>query len=278
MIGQHIFIVLGENGFLGRNIVSSLRSQNLDVLGISRSTITVYSECDTVSLPFSLDEVRGIIKSFTPNLIVINCVRENLSIERVEFYNLLTLLSKSSAMVLNFSSYIQYYELGENSQLAAYQKNQSHQSKFLEASCKHNRFVDVALFTVFGHGDSQKSFLSSLVSQARSGDPLELTGLEQLVSYTWIGDVVILVNIILNESDSTEGRYSFWPEPPVRLLEIVQLVLSATKSRSEKRIGLVPYKGHELFIYKASWFPAQIIPEFDWTSFNRGFSQWVPIA
>jgi nucleoside-diphosphate-sugar epimerase len=269
-------IVLGEKGFLGKNIISSLRSQDIDVMGISRREIRIYSKEGVLSSPYSLDEVRIITKRFTRNLIVVNCVRENLSNDRVEFFDLLKFLAEASDTVLNFSTYIQYYEFGKDSQLSTYQMNQTHQSRFLQSSCQNNRFVDVALFTVFGNGDSKNSFLSSVVSRARSQKSLELTGLEQLVSYTWIGDIVQVVNRIIFELNSVAGRYSFWPEPPVKLFEIVEHVLAATDSRSEKFVGLVPYKGHELFTYDADLFPDQICPEFHWTSFEEGLAQWLP--
>lgn len=275
-MSEPFFFVLGENGFLGRNIVMSLRSQNRNIIGISRDIIKVYTHKEVLSLPFSLDEVKRLTNKFNQNSIVINCVRDNSSTERVEFFDLLKMVAEKSELVLNFSTYIQYYELNHGSQLANYRRNQANQSGFLESACRYNRFIDVALFTVFGQGDSEKSFLVSLLRQARSGVQLELSGLEQLVSYTWIGDVVNLVNLILSELTAAEGRYSFWPEPPMKLSEVVQLLLETINSKNQKLIGVVPYRGHELFTYDASLFPAQIFPGFLWTPFDEGLAHWLP--
>lgn len=269
MTSPSIFI-LGNHGFLGKNVVDSLLYLNLNLVGISRTEISLHVNGAHQVYPLTIEKVRSLVKDFSGDRILINCVRENASISRPKYYELLETLAPGSSMVINFSTYIQYYELSQSSQLVSYRHNQHQQSLFLESITQNTRFIDIALFTLFGPGDSPNSFLCSFFERAKTNEPLDLSGLQQLVSYTWVKDVVRMVHEIVFQLQQIEGRFSFWPEPPKKLSEIVELVVEQSKTKSEIFLGRIPYKGHELFNYDEGIFPPQIIKGFAWTSLQDG--------
>ena len=273
---EPVIFILGDRGFLGQNILSTIRSTNLNVIGISRNEISLYFDGEKIVCPSGLERIKNLGTDILKNRILINCVRENASLSRPEFFELLEFLASGASMVINFSTYIQYYELNQNSQLSTYRHNQHQQSLFLESVTQDAQFIDIALFTLYGPGDSPNSFLSSLVQRTKSSEPLKLSGLQQLVSYTWVKDVARMVSEVAFQLQSIEGRFSFWPVPPMRLSEVVRMIVSQTKSKREILAGVIPYKGHELFIYDEGIFPPQIIQSFEWTPMHDGLSELLP--
>jgi nucleoside-diphosphate-sugar epimerase len=267
-------VILGSQGFVGQSLVNFLLKQNFDVTAISRDSCkhlgnpNVYG---SMNVEVNLDQHLQALENFT----LINCIRSNNIQDNVAALTLIEKIGKLAKTNINFSSYIQYYENRNNSVLNEYRRSQSDQSSLLQSlnSKFNSNFINLALFTIYGPGDSPISFMSSTIRGILQKDDLNFTKLEQLVSYTWIEDLIAITHRILINSESYSGEYSFWPEPPIKLKEVVNLMLQIYGSSSRAHIGVIPYKGHEIFSYDVNGFPRQIDPSFNWTKIDFGLDR-----
>ena len=265
-----LIVVLGDKGFLGRSLVHNFLANNFSVLGIRRNQMCFYDNQVSYVKEFDLEKFHEIVVRFSEDYIFLNCVRD----DRLEFSQDILVrmlqLSQSASLVINFSTYIQHYESAFTSTMELYRDNQLRKSTFLSKNLDNKKLVDISLFTLYGVGDSSTSFLHAITEDLIQNKEIQLTGLNQLISYTLVDDVCMLINSLVGRTMLKHGNYSFWQAPPERLEEYFFRLMKLTLSTSKFSIGVRDYKGHEIFEYRAEIFPPQISPEFSWTSFEVG--------
>jgi hypothetical protein len=265
-----LIVVLGDKGFLGRSLVQNFLARNFSVLGIRRNQMCFYDGQFSYEKEFDLEKFHEIVVSFSEDYIFLNCVRDG----RFEFSEDILLrmlqLSQRASLVINFSTYIQHYESAFTSTMKLYRDNQLRKSAFLSKNLDHKKLVDLSLFTLYGVGDSPMSFLHAVTKDMIQNKEIQLTGLNQLISYTLVDDVCKLINSLVEETLLKYGNYSFWQAPPERLEKYFFRLMKLTLSTSNFTIGARDYKGHEIFEYREEIFPPQISPTFSWTNFEDG--------
>jgi len=270
-----LIIVLGEKGFIGNKMVSGFLSHNFRVIGVSRTTLSVNSINDVkIETHEKLDSMKNFLDE-CQEYYLINCVRDGVMELDQDYFSMLGRLARDAKAIINFSTYIQHYPLDSVSQLRNYRDTQLQKSRYLQEICINANLIDISLFTVYGSGDSPNSFLSYIVPNLKQNKTLELTGLEQLISYTFIDDVVKLVQSLVLGPNFKFGSYSFWQTPPLPLHEYFKVLMSVTKSGSKINLGSLPYKGHEIFNYDPELFPPQICPGFNWTNFEDAIGSYL---
>jgi nucleoside-diphosphate-sugar epimerase len=265
------YIVLGYSGFLGSAIFKSLLSENVKVIGISRSEIEIRKH--NLKQKIDLDYVTLFEEiSCDQEIILICCVRQSSSFYPKDYFDFLDKLVMRSSFVLNFNTYINYLNLSSENHHKIYMKNQERQSNCLYKGAKIRgvNFVELCLYTLYGSGDSKNSFLNVLISNISRDEDLQTTFLEQYVSYTLIGDALKHISAVLENYEAVSGIYRLWPEPPLKLRMYASQVLELFQSDIKLILGAHPYKGHELLEYDSSYFPPEIDRRFKWTSFIDG--------
>ena len=274
-MNRPLVVVFGDKGFLGKRMVSGFLSKDFNVIGLNRETLNIYSGVEVISEVLDVSNLMRFVFTTSRPFIVINCVRDDVERLDEKYFEFLGLLACDAKVVINFSTYIQHYSLDTDSRLKTYRDNQLKKSEYLEGICESGNILDITLFTVYGPEDSRNSFLSYAAQKLFHSEAIELTGLEQLISYTYVDDVVTLIQNFIIESRIPFGRFSFWQTPPLPLQDYFNVLMSLTQSNCKPLIGNLPYKGHELFSYNPSMFPPQITNAFSWTSFEVGLESYL---
>jgi nucleoside-diphosphate-sugar epimerase len=274
-VNRPLIVVLGEKGFIGNKIVSGFLSHGFRVIGVGRTTLCDYSVRGVKIENHEKFDLLGTLLANSQEYYLINCVRDDVLGLNQDYFAMLGRVARDAKAVVNFSTYIQHYTVGPLSQLSAYRDSQLQKSKYLQEICINANLLDIALYTVYGSGDSSNSFLSYIFPNLQQDKALELTGLEQLISYTFVDDVVKLTQSLVSEQNLEFGNYSFWQTPPLPLHQYFKVLVKFTNSKSKVGLGSLPYKGHELFNYNPEIFPPQIRPGFNWTKFEDGLASYL---
>lgn len=173
--------------------------------------------------------------------------------------------TESAEYIINSSTYSQHYQIDKTSDLTRYIMSKQSTSEFLSSPTIKSKVFDISYFTFLGMHDRSTSLVSRIIPKLLKGEKISLSRGEQLISYTDVSDVVVLIKKLIETPQMfTPGKYSFWPTPPVSLRIVIEELVSLTKSKSEIHYGTFPYKGHELFSYDRKGFPPQMLDEYKW--------------
>ena len=177
--------------------------------------------------------------------------------------------------IINFSSYIQFYEIPKAATQFHYQQSKIKMNQFVKSYGLVNdcKLSDIALFTLYGKYDSEKSMLNQFLGSFSSSQPFHMSKGEQLISWTNAIDVAHLLANLINE-DKPIGDLSFWPLPLVSLRESFKVLNQILEIPKEIQWGFYPYGGHELFSFDEGDFPRNL-QNFKFTSLEEGFSSLV---
>lgn len=178
--------------------------------------------------------------------------------------------TNDDSIVVNFSTYIQHYEIDKRSKQFEYQQSKRELSKYIESPLfsKSMKLSDISLFTLYGREEIPTNLISRYLYSVKNSEVIEMSPGEQLISWTYVDDVVALVRQII-ENEQTLGRISFWPDPPVKLKDSFRVIQDALNSSEKILWGSHHYGGHELFTYPEGVFPKQL-PNFKFTTLEDG--------
>ena len=188
---------------------------------------------------------------------------------------IIEMVSNSDTHIINFSSYIQFYEIPEAATQFHYQQSKIRMNQFVQSYGLANdcKLTDISLFTLYGKYDSEKSMLNQFLRSFSSSQPFYMSKGEQLISWTNATDVTrLLANLI--QEDKPIGEVSFWPLPLLSLRESFEVLNQILEISKEIQWGFYPYGGHELFSFEERNFPRNL-QNFEFTSLEKGFSSLV---
>jgi nucleoside-diphosphate-sugar epimerase len=255
--------VIGASGLLGRNLCRTLSKDGIEVLPVTSvngskvGRTTTYSAADVVS--------GRVFQNGRIDTAILAVRGKNAAHPRFGTLPMLRSFENSVKQIINFSTYAQHYEIRHHAKIYDYVQFKRSVSDYLAYSSGIESFYDISLFTLIGLEDSPTSLMSQLIDASLSGKTLELSEGNQLVSYTSVNDVCNLVRqVLLREYSPPTGSFSYWPEPPEKLRDIVNLVRSLAPRNFAVEFGKKPYGGHEIFHYDKTVFPKQIRPDCSW--------------
>lgn len=263
-------LLIGGNGFLGKRITQLFQKNNYENwVVVQRRFSTENSKFITLQ---DIDEFK-IGQKFD---YIINLAQDKTSdAEKSQQYNfsiplnLIRTFIKTKGTIINFPSYIEFYEISKKSHLLNYRRNKILMRNALsEFELSHEaKILNLVLFTLYGYGDREDSFIKLLERSLINDQAIDMTEGHQLIGLTHADEIAQLVTSIIDgKNEVTAGIYSVWPRPLVSLRE--QLESISTKS-SLFNWGAKEYGGHELF-YDNGYFPPEF-PKFQFSDFRSKF-------
>jgi nucleoside-diphosphate-sugar epimerase len=259
-MNDQIAVILGARGFIGQALIRSFRRAQRPVIGVSREKI------GTLITPKEL-LTRFVSPAQKIHTLIVATRTNKSSSPSEDPLNVLSHLCPYVDRLINFSSYAQFYNVPEDSSHTDYLETKRRMSEFLQTTDYSVKSVDMALYTAIGEGDHPNSFLSAAIRSMKHNQELQASPGEQLVSFTDVRDIISAVFRLESEWFAKAGnQYSFWPNPPQQLREIVR-GMNDWFPQNQLRVswGARDYVGHELMDYDARQFPQQLFSDFEWT-------------
>lgn len=278
-------LLLGGHGFVSKNFIKAL-GKNLQITALVRESVNTSASTYKNNENISYLSYKEMLSSFEVEDfdVIINATRINLKkLEQAVQPDLNSMVtsviknySSSKTCVINLGTYIQYYEISTNAANYTYalsKRQISSELKYLQEKIGFSYF-EITLFTLYGPEDAQDRLCHLLIHAAKMKKTIQLSGGDQLLSLTNVEDVIKLIEvIILNQKHIRSGIYSFWPEPPITLKEVVRDLNLVCNNSLNVIWSSSRYSGHELFNYETEVFPPQIQENFTFQSFTSFFAK-----
>ena len=116
------------------------------------------------------------------------------------------------------------------------------------------------LFSIYGPGEGEQWFVSSLIRQMQAGQSPQLSGCEQRYDYLHVHDLAAGLLAVLRQPEKS-GVFNLSSNTSLPLKQVVQLIKEQTGCRAEPAFGALPYR------------PGQSMHmEGDSTRFNQAFA------
>ena len=134
------------------------------------------------------------------------------------------------------------------------------------------RFVTLRLFHVFGIGEQRSRLVPSLIRALRAGEPVDLTGGDQVRDVTYADDVADAILAACKQAASLDlDAYNVCSSTPVTVRRIAESVARLTgRPLDLLRLGAIPYRSDEpmwlvgdgsAFESATSWKPRRSLEE-----------------
>jgi nucleoside-diphosphate-sugar epimerase len=102
-------------------------------------------------------------------------------------------------------------------------------------------YVWLRLFSIYGPGEGDTWFITSLIKQMRQGQSPQLSGCEQRYDYLHVQDLASGILAVL-QRPGRSGVYNLGSNTSVPLKQVVQLIREYTGCRAEPAFGAQPYR------------------------------------
>jgi CDP-paratose synthetase len=264
-------LVTGGTGFIGRNVIQSLRAAGWSVLATKRSQSSlganfsdkgiVWWDIETLGLDSLFTEYHGQIgaiihiataydqqagsefKLFQTNVALPMDILNQAILHKVGiFINTDTFFNSPNVRY----DYQHFYTLSKH--------------HFLEwgkkiAETENIKFVNLVLHHVYGHGDSENKFVSQLSRACLKSDEVKMTEGSQKRDFIYIKDVADAYLTVLENtiSSNTEGFSSFdiGTGHPISLREFSERLNTVFGNRARLVFGALPLRKGEIVECKA---------------------------
>ena len=274
-------LVIGGNGSLGKTaLYAGTYGEESEVTILTSGVSADTTSKGNVTFRTALDFLQDKIEKYD---FIINMAQKRgaKSPDEFDYFNyqlpkkIIEMCSNPGTHIINFSSYIQFYEIPKAATQFHYQQSKIKMNQFVESYALVNdcKLSDIALFTLYGKYDSEKSMLNQFLGTFSSSQPFHMSKGEQLISWTNAIDVARLLANLINE-DKPIGEVSFWPLPLFSLRESFKVLNQILEIPKEIQWGFYPYGGHELFSFDEGDFPRNL-QNFKFTFLEEGFSSLV---
>jgi nucleoside-diphosphate-sugar epimerase len=113
----------------------------------------------------------------------------------------------------------------------------------LEGFARQKRldYVWLRLFSIYGPGEGDTWFITSLIKQMRQGQSPQLSGCEQRYDYLHVQDLASGILAVL-QRPGRSGVYNLGSNTSVPLKQVVQLIREYTGCVAEPAFGALPYR------------------------------------
>jgi nucleoside-diphosphate-sugar epimerase len=258
-------LITGINGFLGSHLAMQL-SDEFNVIGLEYRIDNLFR---LKGLPFKVysSKEEDFEKIFTENDIysVIHAAtiyrKENEPIEDLLSTNImlpvkLLVLSHTHRvkLFLNTDSFFNNSN-STYSYLSEYTLSKKHALEWLKEIKGKCKLINMKLFHIYGPNDSTNKFIPQMISSFKSNQPfINLTPGEQKRDFIFIDDVVSAYRTILGNYDKLSSNiheFEVGTGNLVALREFINTIKDLTKSDTELRFGVLPYRKGEIMEAKA---------------------------
>ncbi|HEY4415414.1 MAG TPA: NAD(P)-dependent oxidoreductase [Verrucomicrobiae bacterium] len=106
---------------------------------------------------------------------------------------------------------------------------------------KKMTYVWLRLFSVYGPGEGEQWFISSLIRQLKLGQSPQLSGCEQRYDYLHVHDLAAGILAVLRAPEQS-GVFNLSSNTSLPLKQIVQLIQKYTGCRAEPTFGALAYR------------------------------------
>lgn len=109
------------------------------------------------------------------------------------------------------------------------------------------RIVVVRPFNAFGPYQSSKAVISELILDCLRGKPISTTAGEQTREFNYVGNVVDGLILSAGYPGRIEGPVNIAGGEEISIRDLVRRIADLTETRSELRIGALPYRPNEIW-------------------------------
>jgi len=102
-------------------------------------------------------------------------------------------------------------------------------------------YVWLRLFSLYGPGEAEQWFVSSLIRQMKSSQSPRLSGCEQCYDYLHVHDLAAALLAVLRLPEKS-GVFNLGSNSSLPLKQVVQLIREYTGCRAEPAFGALPYR------------------------------------
>lgn len=113
------------------------------------------------------------------------------------------------------------------------------------------RYKEPRIFSLYGQGDYESSFIMSLIKKMRKNEPCDMTECIQRWDYLYIDDAVDAI-LALCECDCPNGAYNLASGDCRTLKDYVEELYSILNSKSKLCYGAIPYPSTGMVSIQAS--------------------------
>lgn len=240
------YLVCGDTGFIGSNIIQALIVEEQEVLGISSSNNTTWphEQCDILNDDFS--KLKKIVDDFQPDRLlhfasypIVKNYDHIAGMDTVVTHKLLDATPKNCKFVFasSVAVYGQYlghetYKLHhEPKPISVYAQAKLHGENLVKLYAEvYKRINGYSILRFCGHiGDKDKGVIKDIIDKIQSPSPyLELLGDEpgSLKPYIHIDDSVrCVLDISKLTKDTKIGIYNICPDTSLTVKEIAEIIM-----------------------------------------------------
>ena len=250
-------LVLGANGFIGKNIIRKLSHKNVKLVGLTKALhlegVKKVNE-STFMISASPQQWESIIKKLRPKILISaewegvegssrNQIMQHNNIPRV----LRFAHCAKEIGVDHFLTFGSQAEVGvtmtkitEESPLCPVTEYGKAKAKLLEELKEFFKntttgFTWVRLFSVYGEGMSDNWFIMDVIKKLLANEVFEMTKGDQEWNYLYVNDVISALEKIINFR--TAGIVNVASESTIQLRDLAKLVGSKLGKNENLRIG-----------------------------------------
>lgn len=240
-------LVLGSTGFIGKNLMDFLVSENYPVVGLSTS------RCNFSNLNSFKKSTKNIVKNST----VIFCAGKhrqygdnikNYNLNKNIIKNLLIIFKSQKPKKIIFFSTVEVYgnkflkKIDEDTKinpLNLYAKGKYEQELLIKKFCiKHKiKFNIIRIPGIFGKQDNDTSFISKVISAISKNKVLNFnTNLREKRDYIYIDDLVKALKLII-DSNFLSGSYNLVSGKSYSIEAIVKKIEKIYKKKLKYKLS-----------------------------------------
>ena len=269
-MGSGRLLITGASGFIGRALVSRLLADECDIAVLvraskrDRAVAALGGQCEVIPDDQDTEKLTARLDAWEPDLCLhlatyyVNNARAAdiwpLVDSNVAFgARLAHAFSEAGGQTLIYTSTFSQHRNGEAYEptiLYAAMKEAFADILRYYTSADRFRVVDLQLFDTYGPGDPRPKIWNLLARAAETGEPLDTTEGQQILSPLHVSDAVgALVHAIGLSASLARGYHEFRVTGPrsLRLRDAVALFSKANDITIPVNWGARPYSGNEMF-------------------------------
>lgn len=262
-------LVTGGSGYIGRNLIKKLISNNLEVFTIIRKPVDVnyasYFENVITHEFVSYNLLESFIIQQDFDLVVhlaaaqnygdgIDDISELISSNVIFGTQILSALSKARYKnFINIGTYWQHYnnELYNPVNLYAATKQAFQDILKFYVEARDIRIITLKFFDIYGPNDDRNKILYHILNGFKNNELIKLSNGDQLIDLVHIEDVIgaILMSIerLFGLSSNKYEEFAVSSQNPITLRELVGLVNYLVEGKLKLDFGAVDYREREFF-------------------------------
>lgn len=221
-------LITGGTGFLGRNIVKSLISQNVEVVVLTNKQRTLAIGPNLQSYPAEkinklgkkFDQVIHLATNYTKKTdseSILNTISCNIDFSM----NVIELARRHESHLVITSSYMQY-ETQKRPNVYVESKRITSELANAYANEGKLKLSEIVMHDTYGPYDSRKKIVKILLEANRNSSPIELGNPNQYINLSHIDDVVAIIGEEL--STRSEGKIEIKGPDDVRIENIPKII------------------------------------------------------